>query len=270
MKLPEPEKNWPASWSTSYAFDLIEVEGLASRATQGHRYAYKARVDYVIALVRRTVPLGATVLDVGAGQGNLTLWLAELGFAVTWNDVRDELAGYVRLKHQSGSVNYLAGEITALEPSAKYDLVLAAEIIEHVAHPDRFLAHLGRFVKPGGHLVITTPNGSYLRNRLPRFTGHPDPSIFEKHQYLPDADGHIFLLHPDEIEALSDQAGLRVVRLDLITNFLTAGWLGTSLFLHRLPPALVRLGERATGALPGLLKEKLTTQLIILLRRQNA
>ncbi len=86
-------------------------------------------------MVRRSAPPGARILDVAAAQGNFTLTLAEPGYEVTWNDLRHELAEYVRLKHEHGVVHYLPGEIFGLDASEPFDVVLATEIVEHVAHP---------------------------------------------------------------------------------------------------------------------------------------
>jgi 2-polyprenyl-3-methyl-5-hydroxy-6-metoxy-1,4-benzoquinol methylase len=76
-------------------------------------------------------------------------------------------------------------------------------------------------LKPDGHIVITTPNGEYFRNTLPKFSDSPDPSQYESVQFKPDADGHIFLLHLDGIEQLANRAGLSMKESQLVTNPLT-------------------------------------------------
>ena len=215
MRNVQPDPRWPHSWKTSYEYDLIELSERASWHARGYLYSYLTRRAETIDLVRMVARPGARILDVAAAQGNFTLVLAELGYEVTWNDVRGELAGYVQLKYESGVVHYLPGEIFELSPTGPYDVVLATEIIEHVAHPDEFLAKLAELVKPGGHIIMTTPNGSYFRNRLPRFLDYDDPGRFEAVQFRPNADGHIFLLHCDEVEVLARRAGLRVVDLRL-------------------------------------------------------
>ena len=63
----------------------------------------------ILAAVQEFVPPGSHILDVGAAQGNFTLTLAERGYQVTWNDLREELVGYVKLKHDRGSVGYAPG-----------------------------------------------------------------------------------------------------------------------------------------------------------------
>ncbi len=89
-------------------------------------------------------------------------------------------------------------------------LYWSTEIVEHVAHPDDFIQHLACFVKPDGYLVVTTPNGAYLRSRLPSFSQCADPVQFERMQFKPDADGHIFLFDTAELSALAGNAGLQV------------------------------------------------------------
>ena len=80
------------------------------------------------------------MFDPAAGQGNFSLALAERGYRVTWNDLRVDLAGYVRLKHEHGEIEFAPGNAFALEFPEPFDAVLMTEVIEHVAHPDDFLA----------------------------------------------------------------------------------------------------------------------------------
>ena len=135
------------------------------------------------------------------------------------------------------------------------------EVIEHVAHPDDFLAKTAALVKPGGVIVMTTPNGAYFRNRLPRFSDCVDPSVYESGQFKPDSDGHIFLLHPDEVHALAGRAGLVVDELVLFTNPLTNGHLKTAAALKVLPRTLIASLERAALRLPWALRERVCVQL---------
>src|SRR5262249_8514601 len=138
-----------------------------------------------------------------------------------------------------------------------FDGVLIAEVIEHVAHPDEFLANAARLVKSGGIVVLTTPNGAYFRNRLPRFSNCVDPERFEASQFKPNADGHIFLLHPDEIRALASSAALWVEDLRLVTNPLTAGHLRTGMLLKYVPGGVINALERSSRSLPLRVREKL-------------
>lgn len=265
MRKVTPQESWPESWKESYQYDLLEVYG-----ETGHRayaYAYAQRRKHTLDLVQRAARPGARILDIAAAQGNYSLRLAELGYDVTWNDLRQELADYVRLKHEQGTIHYLAGNIFRLAATGGFDVVLAAEIIEHVAHPDDFLRTVAQLVKPGGYVVMTTPNGGYFRHRLPKFSDCADPAQYENIQFKPNADGHIFLLHRDELGALAHQAGLSVVDVRFFANLLTSGHLKSEALLRWLPPAWVETGERVTRSLPLAWQRKLHTGMAVLFQR---
>jgi 2-polyprenyl-6-hydroxyphenyl methylase/3-demethylubiquinone-9 3-methyltransferase len=259
VKRIQPEPDWPPSWRESYLYDQSEIYGEISH--YGYAYAYENRRRETLRLLTEVLSPGARVLDVAAAQGNFSLALAELGFDVTWNDLRAELADYVRLKHERGKIEFAAGNAFDLAFPSLFDAVLITEIIEHVAHPDDFLAKAAALVRPGGYIVMTTPNGGYFKNRLPKFSDCADPSVFESTQFKPNADGHIFLLHVDEIEPLARRAGLAVEKIALFTNPLTAGHVKTEPLLKILPRGMVQLAESVSRSLPPPLKKKALVQM---------
>jgi 2-polyprenyl-6-hydroxyphenyl methylase/3-demethylubiquinone-9 3-methyltransferase len=258
--------DWPESWKLSYHYDRLEIYGHEPRS--GYAYAYRARRRHTIELVRRLLPPPARILDVAAGQGNFTLALAELGYEVTWNDLRAELADYVKTKHERGIVEYRPGNVFELTVDTPFDAVLLTEVIEHVAHPDRFLRKISQLLRPRGWAVLTTPNGGYVRNALPRFSDCAHPEQYEPIQFLPDGDGHIFLLHDDEIARLSQDAGLELSEIRHFCNPLTNGYLRLGGVLKRLPPSWVERIEGLTTSLPPTIVRKLHTATIAALQKR--
>src|SRR4051794_5492736 len=109
MRTPPFSPAWPESWKLSHHYDRMELSDPPPRI--GYAYAYSNRRRHALELIRRVAPAGSRVLDVAAGQGNFSLSLAEEGYEVTWNDLRTELADYVRLKHERGRVHYLPGNV---------------------------------------------------------------------------------------------------------------------------------------------------------------
>jgi 2-polyprenyl-3-methyl-5-hydroxy-6-metoxy-1,4-benzoquinol methylase len=265
MKRVHPQPNWPESWKYSYPYDLEEVYGEIKNL--GYAYAYDNRRRQTLRLLAKVLKPGARILDVAAAQGNFSLALAEMGYEVTWNDLQVELADYVRLKHEYGMVYFAPGNVFELNFSTLFDAVLITEIIEHVAHPDEFLAKIARLVKPGGHIVMTTPNGAYIRNKLPKFSDCPDPRIYESVQFKPNSDGHIFLLHPEEVQTLALRAGLEVEEIALFTNPLTNGHMKMEHLLQVLPIGVVKGIEKAGQKLPLAIRRKLLIQMGARLRR---
>ncbi|MDI9640279.1 methyltransferase domain-containing protein [Oscillatoria amoena NRMC-F 0135] len=267
MKKVIPQSDWPESWQYSYTYDLLEIYGNFS--DRGYVYAYKNRHQQILSFIQKVAQPGAKILDIAAAQGNFCLSLAELGYNVTWNDLRSELAGYVKSKWEFGQINYQPGNAFELNIKDCFDVVLIAEVIEHVAHPNEFLKKVAQMVKPGGYIVLTTPNGGYLRNALPRFSDFSNTHQFEAIQFQPNADGHIFLLHLDEVQSLAAQVGLEVEEICLFNNPLTNGYLKLGGLLKILPNSVVQMGEKLTGTLSQALQKKIHTHLIALLQRPD-
>lgn len=265
MRRPQPEADWPETWKSAYAYDRVEVFGEPDNL--GHAYAYEGRRSAALALLDEALPAGASVLDIAAAQGNFSLALAERGFAVTWNDLRAELVGYVQRKYERGRIDFRPGNAFDLAFPTPFDAVLITEVIEQVAHPDRFLENAARLTRPGGVIVMTTPHGAYFRNTLPRFTDCPDPAVFESGQFKPDADGHIFLLYRDEVERLAARAGLLVERFAYLNNPLTGGHVKLGRLLPFVPAGIVRAVEAMTRRLPEVLASRLSSHIAVRFRR---
>jgi 2-polyprenyl-3-methyl-5-hydroxy-6-metoxy-1,4-benzoquinol methylase len=255
MKRVYPSQDWPDSWNYSYGYDLEEIYGPTQQL--GYAYAYNNRRSITLGLITEVLPRGATILDLAAAQGNFSLTLAEMGYQVTWNDLRSDLEGYVRLKHECGKICYAPGNAFELTFSDLFDAVLITEIIEHVAHPDQFLNKVAQLIKPGGYVVMTTPNGKYFRNNLPKFSDCEDPSVFESVQFKPNCDGHIFLIHPDELAPLATKAGLTVDHSVFFTNPLTHGHMKTGALLKIMPKSLVDYVESWSSGLPKRIQERI-------------
>ena len=268
MKLLQQQENWPQSWKDSYAYDREEIYGQVSN--HGYVAAYENRWRQTLRLLTDVLEPGGRVLDLAAAQGNFSLALAEMGYDVTWNDLRGELAEYVRLKHERGQIHFEPGNAFELKFPSLFDAVLITEVMEHVAHPDELLRKAASFVRPGGYIVMTTPNGAYFRNGLPRFSDCSDPSIYEAEQFKPDADGHIFLLHPDEILALARRAGLHVDMMNLFTNPLTAGHMKMERLLRVFPKRWIDRFEAAAQQLPFPVKQKALVQIAVRFQKPAA
>lgn len=262
-----PQPGWPESWLQSYDYDRLEIYG--EYTDFGYVYAYQNRMNQTLDMIGKVVASGARILDVAGAQGNFSLALAEHGYDVTWNDLRSELIDYIKLKQSSGSITFQPGNVLELAVDEPFDLVLMCEVIEHVAHPDDFLRKISSFVRPGGYIVLTTPCGHYFRNKLPRFSDCPDPSIFESVQFQPDSDGHIFLLHEDELRKFSANADLDVEEIRFFTSPLTNGHVKTEAALRLLPKSTVDWLEAACQNLPRSIQRKICNEIGAILRKKE-
>ena len=104
---------------------------------------------------------GLSVVDIGCGGGLLCEPLSRLGAEVTGIDPAPTNIEVAKL-HASKtglSIDYRQTTIEALvEQGARFDIVLAMEVVEHVADVDAFIAACTAAVKPGGLLVMATLN----------------------------------------------------------------------------------------------------------------
>jgi 2-polyprenyl-6-hydroxyphenyl methylase/3-demethylubiquinone-9 3-methyltransferase len=108
------------------------------------------------------VPLrGLSVLDIGCGGGLISEPMTRLGARVTGIDAaaRNIAVAALHAGKQDLEIDYRQGTAEALARSdARFDIVLALEIVEHVADVDLFLKSCGRLVKPDGLLFLSTLN----------------------------------------------------------------------------------------------------------------
>lgn len=74
---------------------------------------------------------------------------------------------------RSNIENLLLGDMTDSGlPGESFDLVVSVEVIEHVEEDEKFVSEVNRVLKPGGSLILTTPNGDFVENRNPDHKRH--------------------------------------------------------------------------------------------------
>ena len=104
---------------------------------------------------------GLSLLDIGCGGGLLSEPMARLGARVTGVDAsaRNIAVASLHAERQGLAVDYRQGTAEALaSEGARFDIVLALEIVEHVSDVGLFLRSCSEMVKPGGLLFLSTLN----------------------------------------------------------------------------------------------------------------
>ena len=166
---------------------------------------------------------GLRILDIGCGGGILSEPLARLGAQVTGADPAEKNIAVAKLHaEQSGvAVDYRATTAEALaDAGERFDIVLAMEVVEHVADMTLFVARCAEMVRPGGLMIAATINrtlksfalaivgAEYVLRWLPRGTHQWDKFVT-----------------PDELEIAMERAGLRTSdERGVIYNILADAW----------------------------------------------
>jgi ubiquinone biosynthesis O-methyltransferase len=186
--------------SASAAERMLAHDRLADRFDElMNEYDVTRRVDVLVHEFLAEVDLrGRRVLDAGCGTGRATAALAGRGADVVAIDLGERLVARTRRRC---ACRPLVGSVMVLPfPDATFDVVLSTEVIEHVPDPALAVKEFARVLKPGGHLVLSTPNRLWQGPvRLASAIGLRPYDALEN------------FLTPAELRASVDAAGLRTI-----------------------------------------------------------
>jgi 2-polyprenyl-3-methyl-5-hydroxy-6-metoxy-1,4-benzoquinol methylase len=195
---------------------------------------YMDRIETIVAMVKKLNPPGASVAEIGCAQGNMSLLLAEKGYRVQAIDINPEFLEYSKLKYERGDMTWLHSNLEEIDPSLGFDALILGEIIEHCAWPEKVIANALNFLKPGGVLIVTTPNAEKVGEHLPTFSTFNTEEKrreLEKRQFGPAGEDHLFLFTMREMKSLVPE-GVKLIDW---------GYLGGSLALNSRTHHLFRV-----------------------------
>jgi 2-polyprenyl-6-hydroxyphenyl methylase/3-demethylubiquinone-9 3-methyltransferase len=106
---------------------------------------------------------GLRMLDIGCGAGLLCEPFARLGAEVVGVDPAEKniVAAQIHAAESGVAVDYRCTTIEAMDQNERFDIVLAMEVVEHVADVGLFLARCAALLKPEGLIVVSTLNRNW-------------------------------------------------------------------------------------------------------------
>jgi len=104
-------------------------------------------------------PIG--ILDLGCGNGRaLTRFLGEPRDRVLGIDSHGPSLAYARRHFAVEGIEFREGTAEELgNVTDRFDVVILADVLEHVTEPDKLLSAAARLLLPGGRVLLTVPNG---------------------------------------------------------------------------------------------------------------
>ncbi len=123
----------------------------------------------------KDLPAGASVADLGCGNGSLLAAFRDRGWKMTGVDISK--SGIEIASKQYPDISFSVADATedlSRLGYGQYDAVISTEVIEHIILPRKYAANAFRLLKPGGMLVMTTPYHGYLKNLAVGILGNWD------------------------------------------------------------------------------------------------
>ena len=115
--------------------------------------------DAWVAQVLSELPVGARLLDAGAGECQYKKHCGHLEYVAQDNAIYDGKgdAGLQTGSWDFSRIDIVSDIVNIPEPDASFDAVLCTEVLEHLPDPVRALDEMARLLRPGGVFVITAP-----------------------------------------------------------------------------------------------------------------
>ncbi|MFZ5750608.1 MAG: bifunctional 2-polyprenyl-6-hydroxyphenol methylase/3-demethylubiquinol 3-O-methyltransferase UbiG [Pseudomonadota bacterium] len=166
---------------------------------------------------------GLRLLDIGCGGGLVAEPMARLGAEVVGADAAAGNIPVARIhaEQQGLAIDYRQGTAEALAASGeRFDIVLALEIVEHVADPQGFMTTCRDLLRPGGLIIAST------LNRTARSFAMAIIGAEWVMRWLPKGTHEWSrFVTPDEMDGLMRAAGLDPVdRKGMVFNPITWRW----------------------------------------------
>ncbi len=163
----------------------MDKEILANIFSQYHRQKGRYNFLYIgnerANLIRELIGKGKYILDLGCRDGTLAKYFIE-GNKVVGLDIDKEALHLCRDGLGIETVWHDANDNLPFQ-DASFDVVVAAELLEHIYYPPFLLKEIRRVLKNDGYFIGSVPNALYIKNRLKFFKGHLDTDFLELHSF---------------------------------------------------------------------------------------
>ena len=178
---------------------MSAATGYSEYEDQEQEYLATFRED--VRRIREFVPSGR-ILEVGCGYGYFLQCALDAGFDAYGIDLSPAAVKWAATRHPGRVFCGLLEEVPEIQDQ-KYDVIFGSHLIEHLTEPSEFLREAGRLLRPGGLVVMVTPN---IKSLLARVSGSRWVSF-----KIPE---HVSYYDPATITTLLNRTGYTVRAVD--------------------------------------------------------
>jgi 2-polyprenyl-3-methyl-5-hydroxy-6-metoxy-1,4-benzoquinol methylase len=142
-------------------------------------------------------------LEVGCGDGWMLGALRRRGWQVLGSERTVEAA---KSAAAANGIPMFVGDLDAIGSSARFDLIVLFQALEHLAEPVTRLRQSADLLRPGGVLVVAVPNFASWQAR-----------VFGRWWFHLDVPRHLHHFSPLVLEAAFEKVGLRLIRTRFVS-----------------------------------------------------
>ncbi|OFW57010.1 MAG: hypothetical protein A2133_08465 [Actinobacteria bacterium RBG_16_64_13] len=162
---------------------------------------------------------GARWLDLGGGAGEFSLLAKEKGYEVTLVDGDTRNVAGVASLGVRGVLADLNGRLDQLDDH-QFDGVSLIEVVEHIPMAECLVSEAYRLLKPGGLMLLSTPNAVWWRERMRILRGLP-----------PEAEGYHFRFFTVAgVRAFCEKPGFEILHMEFSSPAFGLNWIGRRFF----------------------------------------
>jgi 2-polyprenyl-3-methyl-5-hydroxy-6-metoxy-1,4-benzoquinol methylase len=131
------------------------------------------RLDLLVSAVvdhqRETQKDNLRIIDVGCGNGNISLPLASLGYSVWGVDIDPRSIGQARQRNPFPNATFSVTDANELVGQERFDVIICSELFEHLPQPEKLAESAWGLLERDGLLLATIPNGHGPEEIVRRF-----------------------------------------------------------------------------------------------------
>lgn len=139
-----------------------------------HHYIFPA-LKKLLSKIKTNENRQLRVLDIGCGNGSLSNLIAKEGYEVV--GIEESLSGFTTAINSFPECKFIHANLYDIPYSdlgEDFDVVVSAEVIEHLAYPRELIKSAKKCLKSNGVLILTTPYHGYVKNLALALTGKMD------------------------------------------------------------------------------------------------